>query len=57
MNIIIVLAIIGLVVGFVALRTKKVEAKKKSDNNSQVNPPPTTGDDDDTSNYDPINRK
>jgi hypothetical protein len=57
MNIIIVLAVIGLVVTLVALRTKRVEEKKKAVNNSQVNPPPTPGDDDDTSNYDPIKRK
>jgi hypothetical protein len=56
MNIIIVLAIIAVVVGLVAFKSKRAEKKKTEVNNSQVNPPPAPAEGDDTTYVDPTKR-
>jgi flagellar basal body-associated protein FliL len=56
MNIIIVLAIVGVIVGLVVLSNKKSQKKKEEVNNSQVNPIPEPMEGDDTTYVDPTKR-
>jgi hypothetical protein len=56
MNIIIILAIVGAIVGLVVWNNKRVEKKKKEVNDSQVNPIPEPAEGDDTTYVDPTKR-